>query len=258
MTVASRVLFCAVASLTPLEIKDNRLMGFRFRRSVKILPGIRLNFGTRGISTSIGVRGAHVTFGKTGVRTTVGLPGSGLSYTHVEKPYHHVANPSAAYAPAVSGAPQGSALRGWMWIGLIVFALVVAFGRPTPHVPVQAPAAAQPVTAARAAAELAQAKELAEVKAAALGVAKLHSSVANSNTLKLSRVTVMPKGAICYQFHLKNSRGVAYVRTAVMDDALLKVSGSVGFDWLWNSRCAHLNEGRDITADLDAPLNDLR
>jgi uncharacterized protein DUF4236 len=33
-------------------------MGFRFHRSLKILPGIRLNFGKRGISTSIGVRGA--------------------------------------------------------------------------------------------------------------------------------------------------------------------------------------------------------
>ena len=54
-------------------------MGFRFHRSIKLLPGIRLNFGKRGISTSIGVRGAHVTFGKTGTRTTVGLPGSGLS-----------------------------------------------------------------------------------------------------------------------------------------------------------------------------------
>ena len=47
-------------------------MGFRFRRSIKILPGVRLNFGKRGISTSIGIRGAHVTVGKTGTRTTVG------------------------------------------------------------------------------------------------------------------------------------------------------------------------------------------
>src|ERR1700722_477483 len=30
-------------------------MGFRFRRSIKLLPGIRLNFGKRGISTSISV-----------------------------------------------------------------------------------------------------------------------------------------------------------------------------------------------------------
>jgi hypothetical protein len=60
-------------------------MGFRFRRSIRILPGIRLNIGKRGVSTSIGVRGAHVTFGRTGTRTTVGLPGSGLSYTQVRR-----------------------------------------------------------------------------------------------------------------------------------------------------------------------------
>lgn len=252
--MASGVPFCAVASLTPQKIKHNPLMGFRFRRSVKILPGIRLNFGKRGISTSIGVRGAHVTFGKTGVRTTVGLPGSGLSYSHLEKPHHHAANPTAVYSPTESAAPQGSALRGFMWIGLIVFALAFVFRKPTTHEPVHEAAAAQPMTAARAAAQAAEAMKLAEVKRASLGVDQLRHSVANSNTLRLSRVTVMPKDAICYQFHLKNSRGVEYVRTAVLDGALLKASGSVGFDSLWNSRCAHQNEGRDITAELHAPV----
>jgi hypothetical protein len=228
-------------------------MGFHFRRSVKILPGIRLNFGTRGISTSIGVRGAHVTFGKTGVRTTVGLPGSGLSYSHLERPHSHVANPSAAYSPAESGAPQGSALRGFMWIGLIVVALAFVFSKPSTHEPAHEPAAAEPMSTARAAAQAAEATKLAEVKRASLGVDQLRHSVANSNTLRLSRVTVMPKGTICYQFHLKNSRGVEYVRTAVLDGALLKASGSAGFDSSWNSGCAHQNEGRDITADLDVP-----
>ena len=60
-------------------------MGFRFRRTLKIAPGIRLNLGKKGISTSIGPRGAKITLGKDGVRTTVGLPGSGMSYTHYER-----------------------------------------------------------------------------------------------------------------------------------------------------------------------------
>jgi hypothetical protein len=38
-------------------------VGFRFRRSLRILPGIRLNIGKPGVSTSIGVRGAHVIIG---------------------------------------------------------------------------------------------------------------------------------------------------------------------------------------------------
>jgi Protein of unknown function (DUF4236) len=50
---------------------------FRFRRSIKILPGIRINVGKRSASVSLGVRGAHVTLrpGHT-VRTTVGVPGT--------------------------------------------------------------------------------------------------------------------------------------------------------------------------------------
>ena len=61
---------------------------FRFRRSVRILPGIRINLGKRSASVSVGVRGAHVTFGgPRGTRTTVGLPGTGLSYTSTSNPH---------------------------------------------------------------------------------------------------------------------------------------------------------------------------
>jgi hypothetical protein len=55
-------------------------MGLRFRRSMKLFPGVRLNFSGGGISTTIGVRGASVTLGKRGTHLNVGLPGSGLSY----------------------------------------------------------------------------------------------------------------------------------------------------------------------------------
>lgn len=55
-------------------------MALRFRRSVKIAPGLRLNFGKRGMSMSAGVRGATMTFGARGVYGNVGLPGTGLSY----------------------------------------------------------------------------------------------------------------------------------------------------------------------------------
>jgi len=56
-------------------------MGFRFRRSIKIAPGVRINLSKSGASTSIGTRGAHVTVGHGQVRETVGIPGTGLSYT---------------------------------------------------------------------------------------------------------------------------------------------------------------------------------
>jgi hypothetical protein len=109
-------------------------MGFRFRRSIRILPGIRLNIGKRGISTSIGVRGAHVTFGKTGTRTTIGLPGSGLSYTHLEKPHQTNADaPGEAQPTAVTDElPKGSAPRGWLWVALLAAALIAAVIRSAP------------------------------------------------------------------------------------------------------------------------------
>lgn len=56
-------------------------MGFRFRRSVRVLPGVRLNFGKSGVSTSVGGKGATVNFSKRGTRTTVGVPGTGLSHS---------------------------------------------------------------------------------------------------------------------------------------------------------------------------------
>ena len=56
-------------------------MGFRFRKSVKILPGVKLNLSKAGISTSVGKRGATVNFSKRGTRATVGIPGTGISYS---------------------------------------------------------------------------------------------------------------------------------------------------------------------------------
>jgi hypothetical protein len=58
-------------------------LAFRFRQSIRLLPGVRLNFGKRGVSASIGGAGATVNFGAKGVRGTIGLPGSGLSYSQM-------------------------------------------------------------------------------------------------------------------------------------------------------------------------------
>lgn len=57
-------------------------MGFRFRRSFRLLPGVRVNLGKRSASLSVGVRGLHYTVGPAGRQITAGVPGTGLSYTH--------------------------------------------------------------------------------------------------------------------------------------------------------------------------------
>jgi hypothetical protein len=54
---------------------------FRFRRSFRVVPGVRLNLSKTGVSTSVGRRGLWFTLGPRGTRSTVGLPGTGVSYT---------------------------------------------------------------------------------------------------------------------------------------------------------------------------------
>jgi hypothetical protein len=57
-------------------------MGFRFRRSFKVAPGVRVNVGKKSVGISAGVRGARIsTNSRTGTQATVGLPGTGLSYS---------------------------------------------------------------------------------------------------------------------------------------------------------------------------------
>ena len=57
-------------------------MGFRFRRSLRLSPGVRLNVTQRGLSSlSVGRAGRSFNFGRRGFTTTVGIPGSGLSYS---------------------------------------------------------------------------------------------------------------------------------------------------------------------------------
>ena len=53
-------------------------MGWRYRKRIKILPGIHINISKSGISTNVGVKGASVTFGSKGTYVNTGLPGTGL------------------------------------------------------------------------------------------------------------------------------------------------------------------------------------
>lgn len=54
-------------------------MGVRFRKSVSLGKGARINFSKSGASLSLGSRGASVSIGKRGVYSNVGIPGTGLS-----------------------------------------------------------------------------------------------------------------------------------------------------------------------------------
>ncbi|MEP7148176.1 MAG: DUF4236 domain-containing protein [Acidobacteriota bacterium] len=56
-------------------------MGWRFRKSFKIFPGVRINIGKKGLtSTTVGKRGISTSVGKRGIFQNIGIPGTGLSY----------------------------------------------------------------------------------------------------------------------------------------------------------------------------------
>jgi hypothetical protein len=57
-------------------------MGFRFRRSIKLFPGMRLNLSKRGIGASVGFTGLHVSSGPSGSRVTTSIPGTGVSFVN--------------------------------------------------------------------------------------------------------------------------------------------------------------------------------
>ncbi len=95
-------------------------MGFRFRKSVKLFPGVKINLGKTGVTTTIGGPGASINVGKRGTRGTIGIPGTGISYseslTHSQRP----SNKSAS--PKVTAAGSG---RGFVWIILVIFILII-------------------------------------------------------------------------------------------------------------------------------------
>ncbi len=102
-------------------------MAFRFRRTLKVAPGIRLNLTKKGASVRVGPRGAGVTMGTSGTTVSAGLPGTGL---HTSKKLSHgtrktptalreTANPASA---PVETPPRATAQLGFFgWTGVIVW-----------------------------------------------------------------------------------------------------------------------------------------
>lgn len=57
-------------------------MGLRFRKSVKLAPGVKLNFNKKSTGVTFGGKGVHYTVNSNGKSTSsVGIPGTGISYS---------------------------------------------------------------------------------------------------------------------------------------------------------------------------------
>lgn len=104
----------------PLPVCYPPQMSFRFRQSVTLFPGVRLNFSKTGVSVSAGVPGATVNLGRQGAALTLGLPGTGISYrTQLTGGASAPASPadqppagSAPLAPTAVTTPPATPLPG--------------------------------------------------------------------------------------------------------------------------------------------------
>lgn len=57
-------------------------MGLKFRKSIKIAPGVKLNLGKKSAGISIGGKHGGISYNtRTGTRARVSAPGTGLSYS---------------------------------------------------------------------------------------------------------------------------------------------------------------------------------
>ena len=105
-------------------------MGFRFYRRVHVLPGVRVNFGTRGASVSVGHRGAWLTTGAHGRRrATLGFPGTGMYYTATSGT-HESGQRQAKRAPSAIRSLftlLAVVVLGW-WVFLFAFGAATALG----------------------------------------------------------------------------------------------------------------------------------
>lgn len=91
-------------------------MGFRFRKSIKVLPGVRINLSHRGVGTRVGPKGLGFTAGPSGKRVNASLPGTGLSYSK---------KVGGRRAPKRAAKDEGPGFIGW---ALIAFGALIIFG----------------------------------------------------------------------------------------------------------------------------------
>lgn len=87
-------------------------MGFRFRKSVSLFPGVRLNIGKKGLGVSAGVKGARVGVNSKGTYSSVGIPGTGISSVN----YHGKGKKLQQSTPSTRDAAKGFLF----FLGLIV------------------------------------------------------------------------------------------------------------------------------------------
>ena len=119
-------------------------MAIRFRKSIKIAPGVKLNLNKKSAGVTVGGKGVHYTVNTSGTRTaSAGIPGTGLYVTDVsssksKKKKHptashntakHTSSEKTAAAPeTVISKENNTNSKAPLIILRIIFAIVAIVG----------------------------------------------------------------------------------------------------------------------------------
>ncbi len=103
-------------------------MAFRFRKSIRLFPSVRINLSKSGVSMTIGARGATVNLKSSrSTRTTVGISGSGASYTAASNRHQQT---DKLQGNAKDDSQEGRRIGKivlWFTITFIILAIVFRF-----------------------------------------------------------------------------------------------------------------------------------
>ena len=107
-------------------------MGLRFRKSIKIAPGVKINFNKKSSSVTFGGKGVHYTMNSKGKKTaSVGIPGTGLSYTKTSgggsKTKKHTSNGGTQSMSQNNFQEPGSYKKWYQKTGWIIALLILFF-----------------------------------------------------------------------------------------------------------------------------------
>ena len=89
-------------------------MAVKFRRTINLFPGVRLNLSKGAISISFGKRGASIMMGPSGLHMNLGVPGTGFSYrtklgvTESSRANAEARERSKKAAGRIEGTPQNA------------------------------------------------------------------------------------------------------------------------------------------------------
>lgn len=95
-------------------------MGIRFRKSIKVAPGVRVNVGKKGVGVSVGGKGFTKSINSSGrVTTSMSVPGTGISYVSTKNmnsdknktSVKRTAAPAATYSSTTPAAAPAAPLN---------------------------------------------------------------------------------------------------------------------------------------------------